>query len=97
MYVRMQENAIPPKQNGYLIEFSLNVSNKFAEISYKKYLYLKWLFETATFCVIHHNPTTELTKTQLTDRIFKLTPNHASVIYQILWIRENSISLLRYL
>ena len=47
MYVRMQENAIPPKQNGYLIEFSLNVFTKFAEISYKKYLYLKWLFETA--------------------------------------------------
>ena len=59
-----------------IFEFSLNVFTEFSDTKYYMHI-LKRLFE----------PATRHSKTQVPERIFKLSPIHASVIYQIPWIR----------
>ena len=72
------------------IEFSLNVFTDFAELSDKNICYYS---KRAQMC----HPATSYTRNQVRERIFKLSPIHASMIYQIPWIqwipvpfRENS-------
>ena len=59
------------------MEFFLNVLTEFSD---KNYLSLKWLLYKRPIC--YHSPS----KTPVRDRIFKFSPLHASVIYQIPWI-----------
>ena len=58
-----------------IFKFSLNIFTEFSEFSDTKYYMhiLKRLFE----------PATRHSKTQVSERNFKLSPIHASVIYQI--------------
>ena len=65
-------------EKNHVFEFSPNTFTQFSEFSYTKYYILKRLFEPAT----RHN------KRQVAERIFKLSPIHASVIYQIPRIRR---------
>ena len=65
------------------MEFSLNV---FSEFSDKNNINLKRnaVLKTTISCVRLYHSATE---TQLTEKTFKLILVHASVIFQILWIR----------
>ena len=67
------------------MEFSLNVFLEFVEFSDQIFVItVKWL-EPATFCVRDQGANHSASKTHVWDRIFKLSPIHASMIYQIPW------------
>ena len=82
---------------GVHLSFPLMFFHWIQQIQGQKYCILKRLFEPATSCVRDQEASTE--------RIFKLSPIHASVIYPIPWIcwihwishlfRENSINVIR--
>ena len=64
------------------MEFLLNVFSEFSEFSDKKYLSLKGVPTCQILCKrpsCYHGTS----KTHVSDRIFKLTPIHALVIYKI--------------
>ena len=61
-------------------EFSLNVFTEFSDKMFCK----KMLFEPATSCVRDKDDRSHISsKIQVKERIFKLIPIHASLIYQI--------------
>ena len=79
------------------IDFSLNVFTEFAEFSDKKYCILKSIIQTCQLLCKRPKCYNIASKTQVTEGIFKLSPIHALLIYQIHrihWIsdsfRENS-------
>ena len=69
--------------NGVTIEFSLNV---FTDDSVTKILYFKKIIHTCHPLCKRLGCYHSARKTQVTERIFKLIPIHASVIYHIHWI-----------
>ena len=64
-----------------LFEFSLDVCTEFAELS-NKILHLKMIIQTSNLLCKRWRCYHSASKGQVTDRIFKLTPIYALVIYQ---------------
>ena len=64
------------------MDFFLIVFTEFAEFSDKEYLSIQKL-EPATAFIRHQDVTTAPAKTQVRDRIFKLSPIYSLVIYEI--------------
>ena len=88
-----QKNKIlfPPNTSTQLvrsIKFSLNVFTEFSDFSDKKYLSLQYRKRARTCHLLCKRPGYyhSTSKTHVRDRIFELSPTHASVIYPILWI-----------
>ena len=74
--------AKKPKWN-QLFEFSLNVFTECSEFSVKIILYFRKNIQTYHLLCKRPRSYHSASKTQVTDRIYKLNPIHALVIYQI--------------